>query len=68
MNLLERIRGWFGPSGNPASADPEDLHGTPPESPGASTGLDRPFPAAGPVADPPVADPPSTDPPERPLG
>ncbi|NNE13003.1 MAG: hypothetical protein HKN41_12255 [Ilumatobacter sp.] len=34
------------------AADPEDLHGDAPESPDASTGLDRPFEAAGPVADP----------------
>ena len=68
MNLFDRIRRWFDHSTSPAAADPEDLHGTPRESPGSTTGLDRPFPDAGPVADPPVADPPATDPPERPLG
>lgn len=68
MNLFERIRSWFDRSAAPAAADPEDLRGTPPEDPAASTGIDRPFPDSGPIADPPVGDPPPTDPPERPLG
>jgi hypothetical protein len=63
VNLFERFRRWLD-----RSADPEDLHTSPPEDPGASTGVDRPFPAAGPVADPPVGDPPLAGPPERPLG
>ncbi|HSJ92326.1 MAG TPA: hypothetical protein VK917_09655 [Ilumatobacter sp.] len=63
MNLFERFRRWLD-----RSADPEDLHASPPEDAGASTGVDRPFPAAGPVADPPVGDPPLAGPPERPLG
>ena len=53
MNLFERIRRWLDRSATPAAADPEDLHGSAPEDPAASTGLDRPFPDAGPIADPP---------------
>lgn len=68
MNLFERFRRWLDRSAAPAAADPDDLHGTAPESPGAATGLDRPFPDSGPIADPPVVDPPPADPPERPLG
>lgn len=33
------------------AADPEDLHPDGTDSAGAATGLDRPVPAAGPVAD-----------------
>lgn len=66
MTLLDRIRSWFDRSA--PAADPADLHGRPPESPGAATGLDRPLAETGPVADPPVSDPRATDPPERPLG
>ena len=64
MSVLDRIRGWFD---RRQAADPADLSGQPPESPGARTGLDRPFPESGPVSDPPVTDPPGTDP-DRPLG
>lgn len=41
-------------SGNPAehhAADPDDLENETPEDSGATTGLDRPTPEAGPVAD-----------------
>lgn len=34
------------------AADPDDLHSDGPEAPDATTGLDRPFEAMGPVADP----------------
>jgi hypothetical protein len=71
MTLFERVRRWLNRSAAPAApvaADPEDLHGSVPEDPAASTGLDRPFPASGPIAEPPVGDPPPADPPERPLG
>ena len=68
MNLFERIRRWFDRSAAPPAADPADLRSRPPEGAAAETGLDRPFPESGPMADPPVGDPPPTDPPERPLG
>lgn len=68
MSIADRIRSWF--DRRPRPADPADLHpGT--ETPGggaSTTGLDRPFPEAGPVAEPPVADPRPADPNERPLG
>ena len=68
MNLFERIRRWLDRSAAPGSADPADLRGHGPEDPAASSGLDRPFPDSGPIADPPVGDPPPAHPPERPLG
>lgn len=45
------------PGTEPVAADPDDLDGATPESPGASTGLERPVSKAGPVADTPVVDP-----------
>lgn len=71
MNLFERVRGWFNRTAAPGgdmAADPADLHSSQPEDSAASTGLDRPFPDSGPVAEPPITDPPGTEPPERPLG
>lgn len=80
MSFVTRMRRWFDRTGatRPGTsrpADPADLHpGTETPTDGAAqTGLDRPFPSAGPVADPPVADPPVDDrapapPPERPMG
>lgn len=53
MSIIDRIKSWF----SSPSADPEDLHGTPPDSPGATTGLDRPLRETGPVADPGPVDP-----------
>lgn len=64
MSFVERIRRWFDRTGEtrPGSArpaDPADLRpGTEtPGDPAATSGIDRPFPAAGPVADAPVRDP-----------
>jgi hypothetical protein len=68
MNVFARIRRWFDRSAAAPAADPGDLHQDPPDDAAASSGLERPFPAAGPIADPPIGDPPPTDPPERPLG
>lgn len=68
MNLFERIRRWFDRSAAPAAADPGDLRPGKPEDSAASSGLDRPLPDSGPIADTPIGDPPPTDPPERPLG
>lgn len=67
MKLLDRIRRWFDRSAAPA-ADPADLRGRAPDDPAADTGLERPLPSTGPIADPPVGDPPPAQPPERPLG
>lgn len=75
MSFVARIRRWFDRTGEtrPGSsrpADPADLHpGTEaPADAAAHSGLDRPFPDAGPIADPPVGDPPPAQPPERPMG
>lgn len=71
MNLFERISRWLHRTAAPGTdmpADPADLHGSQPDDSAAATGLDRPLPASGPIADPPTGDPPSASPPERPLG
>jgi len=72
MSFLDRIRSWFdrSASGSSRPADPADLRpgSQPPADAGSSSGLDRPFPDSGPIADPPVGDPPPAGPPERPMG
>lgn len=71
MNLVERFRSWLNRGAAPGgemAADPADLNGSPPEDPAVATGLDRPFPDSGPVAESPISDPPGAEPPERPLG
>lgn len=50
------------------AADPADLSGSQPEDPGATTGLDRPLKAAGPVADDPTIDETDAGLEDRPLG
>lgn len=73
MSFVNRIRRWLHRTGDPRTgsgrgADPSDLHPGVESPADARTGLDRPFPAAGPIADPPIGDPPPTGPPERPMG
>ena len=71
MNLFDRFRRSLGRNAAPGgdyAADPADLHGSPPEDSGASTGLDLPLPDSGPVAEPSIGDPPGNEPPERPPG
>ena len=71
MSLFDRFRRWLhrgAAPGGEMAADPADLHGSHPEDPAVATGLDRPLPDSGPVADPPIVDPPLAGPPDRPLG
>ena len=49
-------------------ADAGDLHGNHPDDSAVATGLDRPSPDSGPVAEPPIVDPTLDGPTERPLG